>query len=180
MSDSFQNLISLLHHYAPSQAQTIELSRGDYLSQAGERNQDVFLINDGAVHAYLLNDGEEQSIRFGYKGSVMVSIDSYYSGAPSNLYLQAIRKSNISRFSSTDLKQILETNAEYERLYSVALENLVLQQHEREIDLLCSSPAERYKRVLERSPAVFQEIPAKYIASYLRMTPETLSRLRKS
>lgn len=51
---------------------------------------------------------------------------------------------------------------------------------EREIDLLTSSPFERYNRILERSPQVFQEIPLKYIASYLRMTPETLSRLRKS
>jgi hypothetical protein len=56
----------------------------------------------------------------------------------------------------------------------------VLQQMERERDILTSSPLERYKRVLERSPQLFQEIPNKYIASYLRMTPETLSRIKKS
>ena len=51
---------------------------------------------------------------------------------------------------------------------------------ERELDLLTSSPHERIQRVLKRSPQVFQEIPAKYIASYLRMTPETLSRILNS
>ena len=60
------------------------------------------------------------------------------------------------------------------------IENLIVQQLEREIDILTTSPEERYNRVLKRSPKLFQQIPAKYIASYLRMTPETLSRIRKS
>lgn len=60
------------------------------------------------------------------------------------------------------------------------LEQLVYQQLERERDLLTSSPAVRFKRVLDRSPLLFQEVPNKYIAAYLRMTPETLSRLKKS
>lgn len=60
------------------------------------------------------------------------------------------------------------------------LENLLLQQIEREIDILTNSPKERYLRVLKRSPLLFQEIPHKHIANYLRMSPETLSRLKKS
>lgn len=60
------------------------------------------------------------------------------------------------------------------------LQTLSLQQLDREIDLLTTSPKARYERVLERSPRLFQEIPHRYIANYLRMTPETLSRLKKS
>ena len=60
------------------------------------------------------------------------------------------------------------------------LENLITQQMEREVDLLIESPAERLKRILERSPNLFQHVPLKYIANYLRMTPETLSRIRNS
>ncbi len=56
---------------------------------------------------------------------------------------------------------------------------LTLQQLEREIDILTKSPKERYERVLRRSPQLFQEIPNKHIANYLRMSPETLSRLKK-
>jgi CRP/FNR family transcriptional regulator, anaerobic regulatory protein len=55
---------------------------------------------------------------------------------------------------------------------------LVVQQMQRELDLLTASPIERYRRVIARSPQLFQEVPLKYIADYLRMTPETLSRLR--
>ena len=60
------------------------------------------------------------------------------------------------------------------------LENLVCQLLEREIDILTTSPIERYRRVLKRSPTLFQEIPHKHIANYLRMSAETLSRLKKS
>ncbi|MNY67885.1 hypothetical protein D3C86_2055530 [compost metagenome] len=65
-------------------------------------------------------------------------------------------------------------------LWIKILENLAVQQLEREIDLLKNSPKERYERVLKRSPQLFQESPNRHIANYLRMSPETLSRLKKS
>jgi hypothetical protein len=60
------------------------------------------------------------------------------------------------------------------------LEEQLALQVAREIDLLTDSPTMRLERILKRSPQLFNEIPLKYIASYLRMTPETLSRIRKS
>lgn len=68
----------------------------------------------------------------------------------------------------------------YAKGYIKLLETLITQQIDREIDLLIISPSERLSRVLERSPQLFQHIPLKYIASYLKMKPETLSRIRKS
>ena len=66
------------------------------------------------------------------------------------------------------------------KVWTKILEDLVIQQIEREKDLLVSSPKERYERVLRRSPILFQEVSNRHIANYLRMTPETLSRLKKS
>ena len=65
-------------------------------------------------------------------------------------------------------------------MWTKILEDLILQQMEREVDILTTSPKERYLRVLKRSPQLFQEIPNKYIANYLRMSAETFSRLKKS
>lgn len=76
--------------------------------------------------------------------------------------------------------ELVKSSEENLDLWHQILGGLIFQQMERERDLLTSSPAERYSRVLERSPRLFQEIPNRYIASYLRMTPETLSRLKKS
>jgi hypothetical protein len=75
---------------------------------------------------------------------------------------------------------LLNEHTDNLRQYVALLESLITQQIEREIDLLITSPSERLNRVLERSPNLFQEVPLKYIASYLRMTPETLSRIRNS
>jgi hypothetical protein len=60
------------------------------------------------------------------------------------------------------------------------MEGLILQQIEREKDLLLDSPKDRFERVFQRNPKIFQLIPDKHIANYLRMSPETLSRLKKS
>jgi len=82
-----------------------------------------------------------------------------------------ITKQQLENFLSQDINRTLWTKI---------LENLVLQQMEREVDILTNSPKERYNRVLKRSPKLFQEVPNRYIANYLRMSPETLSRLKKS
>ncbi|WP_369806592.1 hypothetical protein [Tenacibaculum finnmarkense] len=60
------------------------------------------------------------------------------------------------------------------------LNDFMYQQIEREIDLITYSPQKRFNRIFKRSPKLFQEIPQKYIASYLRMAPETLSRILKN
>lgn len=110
----------------------------------------------------------------------MTSIPSFYNGEPSQLYIQAIRKTEVTAYSRESFFEELKHSDELMTFYLKSLENLSAQQMERELDLLTSSPYERIQRVLKRSPQVFQEIPSKYIASYLRMTPETLSRILNS
>jgi nitrogen-specific signal transduction histidine kinase len=78
------------------------------------------------------------------------------------------------------LLALVHENQDSLKGYIQLLETLVTQQIDREIDLLITSPTERLRRVLERSPNLFQQVPLKYIASYLRMKPETLSRIRNS
>ena len=76
--------------------------------------------------------------------------------------------------------EFIESSEETQLGWKMLLESFIVQQMEREHDILISSPKERYERVLNRSPQLFQLIPHKYIANYLRMTPETLSRLKNS
>ena len=76
--------------------------------------------------------------------------------------------------------EFINSSSTFQKLWIHILNQLVLQCIDREKDLLTSSPESRYQRVLKRSPQLFQMVPHKYIASYLRMSPETLSRLKKS
>ncbi|MCE2734433.1 MAG: hypothetical protein LW821_13820 [Flammeovirgaceae bacterium] len=69
-------------------------------------------------------------------------------------------------------------NISIERAWRILQEKALLGKIERETELLTFTPEQRVNRLLQRSPHLFQIIPRKYIASYLRMTPETLSRLK--
>ena len=156
------------------------ISKGDFLLKEGEVERNLYLVQTGAIRVFHLTEFEEQTIRFGYEGSLINSLSSFIKGTPSEFYIDAIRKTTLKVISKDQLFELVYENSENLKLYIGLMETLVTQQINREIDLLTFSPLERLNRVLERSPNLFQQIPLKYIASYLRMKPETLSRIRNS
>lgn len=158
----------------------ILFKRNQFLKTAGTIDTNVYFIEDGSVRIFIEDESEERIIRFGYKNNIIVSLDSFISGKPSEFYIQAIKASSIKVASKDDFYAFINSKQENLKLWNSILEDLVLQQIEREKDLLHNSPKIRYERVLKRSPQLFQEIPNKFIANYLRMSPETLSRLKKS
>lgn len=158
---------------------TISIDRNEFLKVKGSVDTNVYYVESGSLRVFVLDDYEEQTIRFGYKENIIVSLDSFLTGKPSGLFIQAIKKTVIKVITKSQIETFLETESN-RNLWTKILENLVIQQMEREIDLLTNSPKERYERVLKRSPQLFQEIPNRHIANYLRMSPETLSRLKKS
>jgi CRP-like cAMP-binding protein len=157
----------------------ITIDRNEFLKVKGSIDTNLYYIESGSLRIFVLDDYEEQTIRFGYKENLIVSLDSFLMGKPSDLYIQAIKKTVVKVVTKEQFDKFLEKENN-QNLWTKILENLVLQQMEREIDILTNSPKERYERVLKRSPQLFQEIPNRHIANYLRMSAETLSRLKKS
>ncbi|MEO6819251.1 MAG: cyclic nucleotide-binding domain-containing protein [Ginsengibacter sp.] len=158
---------------------TITLERNEFLKVKGSIDTNAYFIESGSLRVFVLDDYEEQIIRFGYKDNLIASIDSFLTNKPSDFFIQAIKKTVVKVITKPQIDHFLES--ENNRiLWTKILEDLVLQQMEREVDILTSSPKARYQRVLKRSPQLFQEIPNRYIANYLRMSAETLSRLKKS
>ncbi|WP_291287399.1 Crp/Fnr family transcriptional regulator [Flavobacterium sp.] len=158
---------------------TITIDRNEFLKVKGSIDTNMYFIVSGSLRIFVLDEYEERTIRFGYKENLIVSLDSFLTGKPSDLFIQAIKKTVLKVVHKQQIDQFLETESN-RNLWIKILENLVVQQMEREIDILTNSPKERYERVLKRSPQLFQEIPNRHIANYLRMSAETLSRLKKS
>lgn len=158
---------------------TISLDRNEFLKVKGSIDTNVYYVVSGSLRVFVLDDAEEHTIRFGYRDNIIVALDSYFSGGPSIFYIQAIKKTVVKVITKEQVDDFLKLGNN-KLMWTKILENLVVQQLEREIDILTSSPKARYQRVLERSPQLFQEIPHRHIANYLRMSPETLSRLKKS
>lgn len=155
-------------------------SKGDTLIREGDVEKNIYQVTNGLVRVFLLSEFEEQTIRFGYQGSIINSLSSFITGKPSEFYIDAIRKTTVRMVTREQLLTLINESDENRQQYIHTIEMAVTQQIEREVDILTVSPQARLKRVLERSPNLFQEVPLKYIASYLRMTPETLSRVRNS
>ncbi len=158
----------------------LQLNRKEFLKVKGSIDTNLYFVVSGSLRIYVLEEFEENIIRFGYKNSFLASLDSFISEKPSDLYIQAIKKTELKVITKTAFMKFVESSPENTKIWHIMLGDIIFQQLERERDILTSSPVERYKRVLARSPQLFQEIPNKYIASYLRMTPETLSRIKKS
>ena len=155
---------------------TISIERNDFLKIKGSIDTNLYYIESGSLRIFVLDDYEEQTIRFGYKDNLIVSLDSFLTGKPSNFFIQAIKKTVVKVIAKKQFDDFLKNEA-HQNLWTKILEDLVIQQMDREIDILTNSPKERYLRVLKRSPQLFQEIPHRHIANYLRMSAETLSRL---
>lgn len=158
---------------------TITIGRNDFLNVKGQVDTDVYFVESGSLRIFVMDRQEERTIRFGYRENLIVALDSFLLGRPSEMYIQAIKKTTVRVITKVQIEQFLELEGN-RKLWTQILENLIVQQMEREVDILTSSPKERYERVLKRSPKLFQEIPNRHIANYLRMSPETLSRLKKS
>jgi CRP/FNR family transcriptional regulator, anaerobic regulatory protein len=154
--------------------------KGEFILKEGAVERNLYWIETGAVRVFYLSEYEEQIVRLGYEGSLINSLSSFIKEAPSEFYIEALRKTTLKVMPKAQLLALVHENQDSLKGYIQLLETLVTQQIDREIDLLITSPTERLKRVLERSPNLFQQVPLKYIASYLRMKPETLSRIRNS
>ncbi|MEL6864061.1 MAG: Crp/Fnr family transcriptional regulator [Bacteroidota bacterium] len=174
-----QQLVEAIHEHQ-LWTKEIELNRNDFLKIQGTVDTNFYFVVDGSLRIFMIDEFEEHTIRFGYTHNFIAALDSFIHEKSSNLYIQALRKTRLKVIPKHTLVALRQSSDHYRQLWEKLLENLILQQMEREQDILTSSPVVRYHRVLQRSPQLFQEVPNKYIAAYLRMTPETLSRIKKS
>ncbi len=157
---------------------SLTLKRQEFLIRPGDKEYNTYYIMSGSLRVFFMDEEEEQVIRLGYQGNLIGALDTFTVGEPSRYYVQAIKKTELRFISKTRLEAFVSASIERAWAWQELLKNMIYQQLEREQDILTSSPLERYRRVLSRSPQLFQHIPARHVASYLRMTPETLSRIR--
>lgn len=159
---------------------TVELKRNEFLVQKGMVHTHLYFVKKGSLRVFIEDEIEEHTIRFGYKDSLITALDCFLTDTPTEFYIQAIKRCELKSISKKKYMRLINSNESYKEVWNDVLQSFVYQQIEREIDLITYSPQKRFERVFKRSPQLFQEIPQKYIASYLRMTPETLSRILKS
>jgi CRP-like cAMP-binding protein len=178
--DQFQLPAPVLQALLQSWDSSLSIAKGDFLIREGQKERHLYFITSGVLVIYYEKDGIEQTVGFGYENTLICSFPSFIRDQPSDYYIKALSDTSLTGISRDTFYGLMEQHSELESLWRKMLEEALLGRIERELDLLTISPKDRLKRILDRSPHLFQLIPMKYIASYLRMAPETLSRNMKS
>ena len=106
----------------------LHLDRNEYLSTSGAIDTDIYFIKEGSLKIYVINDDEEQIIRFGYQNNIIASLDSFLSGKPSDFYIQAIKKSTVKVISKADFITFLHSDPNYLKLWIAILEDMVAEK----------------------------------------------------
>ncbi len=160
--------------------EVITLKRYEFLKKPGSIDTHIYFVIHGSLRVFFINNCEEHILYFGFQKSLITALDSFLSEKKSDICIQALKKTTLYRVSKKEFLQFIKESGENQKLWQQVLEELLYLKMERSKDLLISSPLKRYRRALKRTPQLFQEIPHKYIASYLRMTAETMSRIQNS
>ena len=146
----------------------------------GEVCKNIYWVVKGLVRQFYFKNGKELTEYMAVENTICMSIESLFKELPSHQQIQAIEPSIIFALPKAKLEKEAVRNVNIQMLYRKILEeSLILSQVHADM-LRFESAQERYAKLVKRSPQLVLRAPLVYIASYLQMTPETLSRVRNS
>jgi CRP-like cAMP-binding protein len=156
----------------------INLQRGDLFTRIGSTEDRFGIVESGVLRMTFPHDGEDICIGFSYDGSWCGVYDAFVTRTPARFEVKALTDCAVHCIHHRDLQELYDTVPAMERFGRRILEELLVGRATREIEQLSLDAEERFDRFMRRSAHLLQLVPQKDVASYLRMTPETFSRLR--
>lgn len=157
-----------------------KVRKRQYLLQAGEPcTHENFVIN-GCLRAYTIDgDGSEHIAQFAIENWWISDLYAFLSGTPATLYIDAIEDSEVFSIEKSDLERLYLAIPPFDRLFRILLQNAFVAHQRRILSKNSQTAEEQYLDFITRYPTMEQRIPQHQIASYLGLTPETISRIRK-
>lgn len=161
-----------------SYASEIRYPKGHHILQAGRREPDIFFIARGVARAYVTHEGREITFWIGEEGAAVVSLRSYVRNEQGYEHIELMEDSTLYRLKRDDLERLYREDIHICNWGRKFAESELLQTEEKLIPLLFTTAAERYRLLLEQHPGLLQRMPLEYLASWLGITPVSLSRIR--
>ncbi|MCK6615354.1 MAG: Crp/Fnr family transcriptional regulator [Ignavibacteriaceae bacterium] len=156
-----------------------ELKKGEIFINEGERCDYVSFVEEGLLRMYYLKEGKEVSAAFFFSGIYLSVYDSFVTRSPSRVCVDALTDSVLINLDYDSVQTLYRMNPEFEKFGRLIAEAILVSTNKRMMSLMLDDPETRYKNLLKERPKVIQHIPQYMIASYLGVTPEGLSRIKK-
>ena len=156
------------------------VKRRQYILQQGDICKHNTFVVEGCFKMYFVDDtGKEHNLQFAIENWWIGDIGSFHSNEPSKLYIEAIENSVILQIKKEDQLNLFVDYPKFNRIFRILAENAMVALQQRTIQNISSTAEERYLDFLKRHPQFFNRISNVQIASYLGVTPEFLSAIRK-
>lgn len=157
----------------------LTLKKGETLIAPGQLVKHFYYVAKGCIYYYKLEDGEQKVLEFYTDDVFFTDLPAYVKGTPSNYYLKATENTIVFAVKKSDAENSFDKSHQLERFGRLSMQEAFMKIFTRVERLSSRSNEERYLRLLEKRPDLFQRVPQYLIASYLGLTPVGLSKLRK-
>jgi CRP-like cAMP-binding protein len=158
----------------------VHLKKKQFLLQAGESSNHMRFVTEGCLKLYRIDyTGKEHILQFGIKGWWVNDLYAYLTQKPATFFIQAITNSTVLQVHRDQLNNLYDKIHMMDRFFRIKTQNGYVALQERTINSMSQTADERYFDFIKRYKEMEQQIPQYMIASYLGITPEHLSTLRK-
>jgi CRP-like cAMP-binding protein len=184
--EAFDKYLKQFPHYSTKVFEEIRpflsvknIGEGEYFLRDGKICREIGFVEKGLLRLYYLNDGKEITNCFCKENTITTSYHSLITQKKTDTAIQAIEPTKLIVFSYRSLQKLYEKNLFWQQLGRLAAESeyITTECHNRFLRDL--SATDRYKQILEQDAELLQRVPLNYLATYLQIAPETLSRIRK-
>lgn len=158
----------------------MKFQKGDIVLPEGEMCRAMYFVDKGMVRQYYYKNGKDVTEHFSFEGRICFCIESFLKQEPSRLIVEALENTMLYAIPYEAWHIQMQQNQEMEMLYRKILEHALISSQEHADSQRFENAAERYARLLQTKPEIILRAPMLHIASFLQMTPETLSRVRSA
>jgi CRP-like cAMP-binding protein len=178
----FQRIMPLSQEEIAAIVETMEIkhyNKGTVLLREGQISSEAYFVLDGCVRQYYLVNGEEKTNNFFTEEQWVVSIHSFSQIKPSNHYLDCCIDSLLVVGNREKEENLYKRFPKFETISRKVMEKVFAEQQEIMSSYTTDTAEQRYLKLLQSRPDLFQKLPQYQIASYIGVKPESLSRIRK-
>ncbi len=157
-----------------------KIAKRDFVLRQGTTCKKLFFVEDGSLRAYHINDdGKESTIMFAVQDWWITDMDSFVNQTPSLLSIEALEHSKIIELSFQSVEELYRKVPKFERFFRILFQNAYVREQQRALQNIGFRSEERYRQFTLKYPAIVEKVTQKQIASYLGITPEFLSSIKK-